>query len=611
MQMGRGSLLMKKIISLILALLILLLCLASCTKIVSPDTTGAQIDIYMGTKVLNLDPATAYTDENAVKILNLVFEGLMEIDAKGNLKNALANSYDTYTDKKNGDSVMRIKLKTTYWSDGSLVQANDIVYAWKRILDPEFSTEAACLLYAIQGAKEAKNGEIGIDDIGLCSISKDVIEVRFAEGADINEFLYNLASPALVPLRENKISQYIDTWSRSNTDLSTNGPFRVKKFSNNETEYLLLERSKFYYRNWSLSTEELDKYVYPYRLYIHYGNPLTSDVYSRTDATVLSDAYADNKIFYVSNLTKESIEAFKTGGKLVTNSLSSTFSIYFNTDKAPFDNAIVRKALSLAIDRDAIAEAVGCGSSAATGLLPGLVFDTKKGTSFRKQAGAVLSTSSGLEEARKLLEDNGINPYRYADIYLYYRSDNINDSYYSAQNGFRSKEKTVCEAIQKAWNDLGFNVVLKASTGSEYENAMATREFDCIAIDYQCLSAYPIYNLASFSKAYSGSVSIKTVNGVREYVSNKHVTGYDNEEYDKLISSAFAAETQKEKASILHDAEKLLLEDAPVVPVIFNGETYAVSNLLSGLTTNFWGSKIFKKVTLKNYNDYLETANFN
>ena len=602
---------MKKVISLILAVMILLLCLASCTKIVSPDTTGAQIDIYMGTKVINLDPATAYTDENAVKIINLIFEGLMQIDERGNVKNALASSYSIYEDKKTGETVMRIKLKNTYWSDGSLVQANDLVYAWKRILEPEFATEAASLLFAIKGAKQAKTGEVGIDDIGLCSISKDVLEIRFEDGVDTNEFLYNLASPALVPLRENKISQYQDTWSRSNTDLSTNGPFRVRKFSSNETEYLLLERSKFYYRNWSLSTEELDKYVYPYRLYIHYGNPLTTDVYSRSDATVLSDAFANRQVFYVSNLTKEAIEYFKTGGKQTTNKLSSTFSVYFNTTKAPFDNPTIRYALSLALDRDAIAEAVGCGSSAATGLLPTMIFDTKKGTSFRKQSGQLISTSSGLEEAKQMLEEAGINPYRYADIYLYYRADNVNDSYYSAQNGFKSKEKTVCEFVQKAWNELGFNVVLKACTASEYESAYTSKEFDCIALDYQCLSAYPIYDLAPFAIEYSGKVTLNDTGSQKTYVSSPHITGYASLEYNDLIKQAFEATNQKEKATILHNAEKMLIVDAPIVPIIFNGETYAVSKVLSGLTTNYWGSKLFTKVEMKDYLSYLETANFN
>lgn len=600
---------MKRVISLILAFTVVILCLASCSKIQAPDETGAQIDIYMGTKVVNLDPATAYTDENAVKILSLVFEGLMKIDQNGRLQKALAKSYETYTDKKTSDLVMRIKLNTTYWSDGSLVQANDIVYAWKRILDPDFSTEAASLLYYIQGARKAKMGEIGIDDIGLCSISKDIIEVRFEEGADTNEFLYNLASPALVPLRENKISQYKNTWSRSNTDLSTNGPFRVRKLSSNETETLLLERSKYYYRNWSLSTEVLDKYVYPYRLYIHYDDPLTPDVYSKTGAATISDGFDEKKIFYVGSLTNESLEYFKSG-KLTTNKLASTFSLYLNTTISPFNNQVIREALSLAIDRNEIASAIGCGTSAATGLIPSMLFDTSKKTTFRKAAGNVLSTNSGLDEAKELLSSNGINPYAYKEFYILYRSDNVNDSYYSTQNGFQSKDKAVCEIIKKAWTELGFEVTLKACTAAEIEYAYTTGEYDVMAVDVQALSAYGFYMLTPFARPFSGKVSLTTVDGERKYVSGTHVTGYASDEYDALIEKAFLATDVKEKASYMHDAEALLLKDAPVIPVIFNGETYCVSSELSGLQTNFFGCKVFTKGVLKNYLKYLETVNW-
>ena len=93
--------------------------------------------------------------------------------------------------------------------------------------------------------------------------SKNTVVVEFEDNADVNEFLCNLASPALVPLRENKISTYKDTWSRSSTDLSTNGPFRVRKFSSNPTEILVLQRSKYYKLNIVTNTEAADKFVTP------------------------------------------------------------------------------------------------------------------------------------------------------------------------------------------------------------------------------------------------------------------------------------------------------------------------------------------------------------
>ena len=162
---------MKKIVSALLALTMLVLVFAGCTKIKEPDKYGAVLDMYLGTKPINLDPATAYTDESLVRVLNLIFQGIMRINSNGKLEKALAKSYEFYTDNKNGDRVLRIKLNTTYWSDSSLVQSHDVVYAWKRILDPAFSSEAAAMLYPIKGARQAKLGEIGIDDIGLYAVS--------------------------------------------------------------------------------------------------------------------------------------------------------------------------------------------------------------------------------------------------------------------------------------------------------------------------------------------------------------------------------------------------------------------------------------------------------
>ena len=137
---------MKKIISALLALTMLVMVLAGCTKIKAPDKNGAVLDMYLGTKPINLDPATAYTDETLVKLINLLFEGLMKVDEKGKLQKALAKKYEFYTDDKTDELVLKIWLKTTYWSDSSLVQSHDIVYAWKRILDPAFSSEAASML---------------------------------------------------------------------------------------------------------------------------------------------------------------------------------------------------------------------------------------------------------------------------------------------------------------------------------------------------------------------------------------------------------------------------------------------------------------------------------
>ena len=605
---------MKRKVALLLAIAMFVLVLAGCSKIVAPDKNGAVIDIYMGTKIYDVDPAKNYLDENVVKFINLIFQGLFTVNPNGGIEKALCQSYETYVDERTNDKVMRIKINTTYWSDGSLVQTNDLVFAWKRILEPEFESEAACLLYGIKGARDAKLGKIGIDDIGLVAISKNLLEIRFEDGVDVDEFIYNLASPALVPLRENKVTQYEDTWSKTSTDLSTNGAFKVKKFSSNPTEVIILERNKYYYRNWTLSSEQLDKYVIPYKIYIHYDATLDNDVvYAKEENEDVKTMFVNNELFYVSNLTKETVGGYSSKA-LKTNDLASTYSYLFNTNVELFKNAQVRYALSIALDRTEMAEAVGTGSKAATGLIPSMIFDTKKGTSFRKVGGDILSTSAQTDEARQILSAQGIDPSKQSSIYLYYLTDTLNDSYYSAQKGFASREKRMAELVKASWEALGFKVVAKGVAPNEFFDTYKSGDFDVIGMDFQMHSAYAFGALAPFATDFSGSVRLieagdaefdESLGLSRYYVNNTHATGYSDSSYDELIKNAFAAESQKEKAELLHQAEEKLLKDGVVAPVVFNADTYAVSDKISGITVNFFGTKMFTRMELKDYLNYL------
>lgn len=600
---------MKKILSFALALVTLLMCFTGCTSIAKDDDTGkgAVIDMYIGTKVYDLDPALTYVDESTSKILSLIFEGLMKIDENGKLSNALMKDYELEEEELDDGTTrwtMDIVINTTYWSDGSLVQTNDIIYAWKRILDPTFNSPAFALLLAIDGAYERKMGQVSEDDIGIYSTAKDKMTIEFAKDVDedmIDEFLYNLASLALVPVRETKVKTYPDTWSKKSSDLSTNGPFKVRKFTGTAGEEIVLERSQYYYLSQETDNEAIDKYVTPYRLVFHYVEPLDrSVVYSPKAETDIIEMLANAELFYASNLHGSVLNNFKSSD-VKYNDVASTYVYYFNTNSEIGSNAAVRYALSSAIDRNAIAEALNNGSKAATGLVPEMIFDTKKGTSFRKE-GDKFFTDASIETAKAALATAGVDPSKYEEIYLYYITDATNDSYQSASEawGYMSKEKLIATKTKEAWEALGFKVVIKGVTMEDYVNVYKTGKYDVIGLDYHMLSAYALTAFTPFAKAYSGNV-LETEEGVHlVYTALTHVSGYYSEAYDAEVAKAVAAKTQKERAAALHAAEKILLEDAAVVPVIFNSEAY-VSSALSNIETNFWGHNLFTDVYLNNY----------
>ena len=603
---------MKKFLSFALALAICVMCFAGCSQIDPDDGSGkgAIIDMYIGTKVYDLDPALTYTDESTSKILSLIFEGLMKVDKNGKLSKALMKEYELEEVELDDGTTrweMNITINTTHWSDGSLVQTNDIIYAWKRILDPKFQTEAASMLFCIDGAYDRKMGKISEDDIGIYSLSKNKMTIEFEENVTkemIDEFLYNLASLALVPVRETKVKAYPDTWSKASSDLSTNGPFKVSVFSNKEgmeMQSITLERSKYYYLSQEIDSEAIDKFVTPYRLVFHFEEPLDrSVVYSEDAQTDIIDMLANNKLFYAGNLTGKVLDNFNASD-VKYNDVASTYTYLFNTNTPIGSNAKVRYALSLALDRSAIAESLKNGAKAATGLIPSMIFDTKKGTSFRKAGGDLLSASANVAEAQRILEEANVNPADYEEIYLYYIKDATNDSYQSAEWGYTSKEKTIALAAKAAWEALGFKVVVKGVTAAEHAAIYANGKYDVIGLDYHMTSAYATAALSPFAKAYSGRLVAKEDGARLVYETLTHVTGYYNEAYDALIEKAMNAKTQKERTEALHDAEELLVKgDAAVIPVIFNSEAY-VSSALSDIETTFWGTNTFTKTYLNEY----------
>ncbi|MBR7161682.1 MAG: hypothetical protein IKD07_04625 [Clostridia bacterium] len=586
---------MKKVLAFLLALSMCLIFVTGCTKIAGDDPAarGAVFDVYLGKKVMNLDPAIAYTDDEAVKIISLIFEGLFKLDEKGNLKKALAKKWEITEDPKTGEERLEITIKDTYWSCGSAVQANDVVFAWRRILDPNFDSPAASMLYCIKGAKQVKSGEISPYDpgFGLYAEKSNKIIVEFEEGADIQEFLYNLSSPALVPLRENKVTQYPE-WSRSATDLSTNGPFRVKKFSEDPAEHITLERSRFYYLNQEVATEAKDKYVTPYQINIRYDVP----------ATDVKTMYDNKELFYVSGLTAATAADY--GKNVQIEDVASAFMFYFNFGSEVFEDAAVRKAFSLALNRDAIAGQLGLGTTPATGILNDKVFNTKKGNSFREKGGAVVA--SNVDEAKAVLTNAGIDPADYDTVYVLVKWDENNDG----QGSYKSNETVIVDAAIEAWRALGFDVEPTYATSAQFELAYATGDYDVIGMDYQMISANPLYDLAMFSAEYSKTGSLlswyqsKYVGGERVFEKQAYVS----EEFEKLLAEAFNESDLAKRAEILHNAEKALIEDGALIPVVFNANAYVVSPELKRVKTNYWGVQNFQKANLKNYVQYLPSV---
>lgn len=597
---------MKKVLALMLCLCLCIPCFTACSG-KDDDDKGAVINMYISSEIRDFDPATAYKSADAVKVLGLLYEGLMKIDGKGKLKNAIADKY-TYDKEENKIS---FELKTTAWSDGTPVSADDFVFAFKRILDPAFSSTAAVLLYSIKNARAIKAGDASIDSLGITAPDSKLLEIELEDGADYNEFLENLASPALVALRQDKVSkpstdqdgnvlfdeydmQILDKeWAKKATMSVACGPFCLKTVSEDgiNNEYVL-ERNRYYMTDGEVKDEK--KNVKPYRIVIHYD-------YFKGDydkgLTTLKTEYDNGNLFYVSAFDADTYAAVKDD--LEINDMFSTASYVFNENNALLAIPEVRHALSLSLDRNEIAALTSNMHLAATGLVPNAVYNTKYGTSFREKQGEAMSASADIDAAKSLLkgvtypkDEEGKTIKSFTLVYRSYTENKIDEK--------------IAKYAKEQWEKLGFSVTIEGANRNNYDTKYSEGTYDVIAIDYQTNSTSALSTLAPFALDFSGAAK-DTVNN--KFDAKPAFSGYNSEAYNKLIEEAYAlAPYSEERAAKLGEAEKLLMTDCPIIPLFYYRGSYLVSKDLKNIETNMFGFKTFAKTTLKNYKEHLPTT---
>lgn len=660
----RKESIMKKYLSLVLMVLLLLsvpLGLASCGEM---EDSGAVVNLYYLGETYDFDPARVLYDDDAMRVSTLLFEPLFTLNEKGKVEPALAESYKILRDTEENLYQMEITLRKTSWSDGNPVKAEDVVYSWQRIIEPDFKCDAAPLLYNIEGAIEVKNGDLqsSVGDFKVTAEDADTLTITFRNvydedgnvvEIDYDAFLRNLTSPALAPVRQAVVSKATEYWGRNSTTIVTSGPFTVRTLDYDLGEFTL-ERNMYYnYPNKDMvpEGERPDKHVRPYQLITTWKAALDE----------LGDLFADESLFLMSDMPVELREQYKKDAK-VTDVLS-TMSILFNLDtpRPGSENGIkkaeVRKALSQALDREAIADLL-VFAEPATGFVSHGVFETdSRRDTFRENAAEGLLSKNADLTAAKAVTD--LVPNAAKQIILGYADSDSN--------------RAVAEYVQEVWGELGFNVTLRPLGATEwavfedgtlklekdissaekqnvkyhfrspdildlYEdfvlgdktqalaeyNALGTYEknnywsatpnrianvkfFDAILIDLQMLSPDAFAPLAAFSTVYGGQGVDLSLNadGTQRETSEIHVTGYNKAEYDALIEEAFLTRDAEARAAILHEAEEMLLDDMPIIPLTFGQAHYVKSRKLRNIDTTYYGYPILTDMKLKNYQKYL------
>ncbi|MCL2097032.1 MAG: peptide ABC transporter substrate-binding protein [Oscillospiraceae bacterium] len=566
---------MKKILALVIVLTMLagtVLFAAGCGQR-DEDDKGATLLMYMAgdPSNLNLDPGLLIYSSEAIKFMGLLFEGMTVMDDKGKLHNGMAKNWTITENEELGIYRIEFELKETRWSDGKPVTADDFVYAWKRILEPEFSSPAAALLFSIRNARAVKEGDMTVDDLGVYADDLNLLRVEFERKIDYDKFLENLASPYLVPLRSDTVDFAPDDWAKKPISLYSNGPFSLKQIEYNKIASF--DRSTYYMLP-GKKGENIFKYVTPFRISLDFSRNLEQ----------ITNAYNnDDYIFYLGDVPKDRFGEFASQAEI--KDLMSSYVYYFNTDRRPFNDPNVRKALSIALDRNEIAKLAGLGVKPATGIVPHGVVDAKSTEEFRKVRGDAISPSGNLEEARRLLSAAGVTS---GSFELSIRRSEV--------------EKAVADYAAGVWGQLGFNVTVRELAGIAVHETIFSGEYDVMAYDMQAPGVDAWSVLAPFAKPFSGGKV--TFLDENQSLAEGYITGFQNDAYDALIEEiALLDNDYNTRTARLFEAEKMLVDLSPVAPLFFN-TSINITDKITGLSYSKFGHTIFTKANLKNYHQY-------
>lgn len=596
---------MKRLLAIILASLMLVTVLAGCSSSEDEDKKeikGAEIQAFITTLPESLDPAATYTTADTVRVMGLIYEGLTTLDEKGNLEKALAKDWEYEIDDRDNLLKLDISLVNSRWSDGIIVDADDFIYAWSRILLPESKNSNASLLYPILNAQKVKEGLCSVNDLGVYAITDKTLQIVFEPSfageehskkeikKNVEEFMRRLSSPALVPLREDVVSKSADWCIPGAASYVTNGQFKIKAWNTGELSF---ERS-VYYRCVSDSDGNADdKIVKPYRIITLYTEGKHADEHL--------ERYQNKQNFFLnlSSASTETVSALKKKD-IDTQELISTQTLMLDNTNELFASADARRALSLALDRNAIAKSMSIESAPATGLVPHGVEDVKKGSDFRKSGKNLISSSANVDEAKKLLKDAGLTG---KIVTIEYSNTRPND-------------ETLAKACKAAWEAIGLKVSI-TSRPQKYinnkvwgvyplnQNNEALNAASIVIFDYQCVTPNAMSMLLPFSAKFGGNViDVTTGPSAEDVVYNGHVTGYFSEEYDAIIEKAVYADNNADRLAALHEAEQYIINDMPVIPVLFNTASFA-SHELSNMETDFYGRYVFTELKQKNFEKYL------
>jgi oligopeptide transport system substrate-binding protein len=481
-----------------------------------------------GAEPSTLDPHLASGNwEN--NIIGDMFMGLMTEGADARAVPGAALGYTVSPD----GLVYTFKLREHNWSDGRPVTAHDFQFSFRRILDPKTAAQYAAILYPIKNAEAVNSGKMAVDQVGVHALDDSTLRIEFHFVVPYVRELLTHYTTFAVP--QHVVEKYGEDWLRPE-HVVTNGPYVLKQWVPND--HIELVKNPYFYDRGNVALKNV--HFYP-----------TQDAsaalkrFRAGEFDLVTDSVPPQSIDWLhKNMAKEL--------RLYPFILTQYFQ--FNMKRKPFDDLHVRRALTMAIDRDIVVSKITrTGETPAYALIPPGIPDYPGTAQFNFKS---LPMTERIAKARWLLREAGFGP------------GNPLSFDFNIQN--TTETRLVGVALQEMWKEVGAAVRLVPSESQVHYDVLRKHDFAVAWAGWIADYRDPKDFLFLFQTS----------------TTDLNYGLYSNSKFDSLMDASDYEPDAVKRARLLSQAEQMLLDDVGVAPVYFGVSRDLVSQQVKGWVSN-------------------------
>lgn len=483
-----------------------------------------------------LDPQKTQTTSEA-HLLRDLFEGLVIHNAKGEVVGGVAEKWTISGDGKTYTFNLRPNAK---WSNGDAVTADDFVYSLRRIMNPATGAKYANILYPILNAEKINKAKDtpNLDGLGVKALNPTTLEITLERPTAY--FLELLTHSTGIPVHPASVEKFGKDFVKVENWVS-NGAYKLKENTPN-AQIVMVKNPNFH----AASTVKIDEVRF----------------YPRPDLAAAARQFQAGELHFTTDIPGDQVKFLKEklGSQVSIAPYLGTFYLTVNTAKAPFSDVRVRMALSMAIDREFIAEQVWAGTMVpAYGFVPpGIANYVAKPVEMAFKSASPIERE---DKAKALLKEAGFGPGKPLKVQIRFNQTDNN--------------KATVVAIADQWKAVGIETDFISTDGkTHFAHLREGGDFDVARAGW----------IADYSDAQNFLFLGLSDNTGMNYAK------YKNPKFDALMKQSDNEVDLKKRAELMAEAERIWMDDQPVIPLMFYSSKNLVSSKLKGFTPNLRGA---------------------